>query len=206
MYLHVHFQNRLTFLSLVILFIFNIDLSFYLCELKNLCFLYFLSLSLSLSPFSSLSFTPYPWLPHHYHHPWWSSPQVTIVSSTSPMTFLHHDTHSFHCHFKSLKNGKSSIFSFFKYSQCIVWGLGYCLLGFGFCLWALKILGLHGCWFWLLIFVIRVCIFIGLIIRLELLDIVVGPTWIYLIFVDWVCLYLGWFGIASRIGRGKFGA
>ena len=110
MYLHVHFQNRLTFLSLVILFIFNIDLSFYLCELKNLCFLYFLSLSLSLSPFSSLSFTPYPWLPHHYHHPWWSSPQVTIVSSTSPMTFLHHDTHSFHCHFKSLKNGKSSIF------------------------------------------------------------------------------------------------
>ena len=83
-----------------------------------------LSLSLSLSHHTHDSHTTTP--------PW--APQVAIVTSTPTTPSLDHDTHSFLCYFKSLKNDKSSLLSSFTSSPCIVWRLTYCLLGFGFCL------------------------------------------------------------------------
>ena len=93
-------------------------------------------LSLSLSLFHTIPTTPTPppHHEHHHHHPWWSSPQVAIVTSTPTTPSLDHDTHSFLCYFKSLKNDMSSLLSSFTSSPCIVWRLTYCLLGFGFCL------------------------------------------------------------------------
>ena len=92
---------------------------------------------------------------------------------------LHPNTHSFHFHF-----GGNPFFLPFDFYNALFGDLGFVCLGFGLCLWALRMLGLHGCWFGL-----QICVIWAYI----LLDIVIGLIWISFIFV-----FLGvWTGVLA---------
>ena len=103
---------------------------------------------------------------------------IFLYLSLSLFSF-HLDTHSFHFHF-----GGNPFFFPFDFYSALFGDLGFVCLGFGLCLWSLRILGLHGYWFGL-----QICVIWAYI----LLDIVIGLIWISLIFV-----FLGvWTGVLA---------